>query len=171
MDRRDCGAFHFDRGAEAGVLSRAVRALGVLDRRAIPTLERYGLLVDAEHEYYFAGTTVPDVIKAHGWTDDVVDFVFWVLVRNYYNTLQDYGAVWGSWGLRDAVVRREPRAFARHLVAELADLIEFRDDPGRYVTAGLDQLAEQIPQPHQPWAQAFFAELERIAVDRSGESA
>jgi hypothetical protein len=108
-----------------------VRALGVLDRSAIPTLERYGLLVDAEHEYYFAGTTVPDVIKAHGWTDDVVDFAFWVLVRNYYNTLQDSGAVWRSWGLRDAVVhQREPRAFARHLVAELADLIDSRMIPG-----------------------------------------
>ena len=36
---------------------------------------------------------MPDVVKAHGWTDDIVDFVFWVLVRNYYNTLQDYGPV------------------------------------------------------------------------------
>jgi hypothetical protein len=164
-------AFHFDPEAEAGVLSRAVRALGLLDRSALPTLERYGLLVDAEHEYYFAGTTVPDVIKAHGWTDEVVDFVFWVLVRNYYNTLQDYGGVWGAWGLRDAVVQREPRALARHLVSELADLIKWKDDPGRYVTSGLDQLAAQIPQPHEPWAQAFFEELERIAVERRGESA
>jgi hypothetical protein len=158
-------SFHFDRETEAGVLSRAVRALGVLDLSALETLERYGLLVDAEHEYYFAGTTVPDVIKAHGWTDDVVDFVFWVLVRNYYNTLQHYGHVWDEWGLRDAVVAREPRTFARHLASVLTDIITWKDDPGRYGTAGLDQLAAQIPKPHEAWAQTFFGELERIAVE------
>ena len=155
-------AFHFDPEAEAGVLSRAVRALGVLDQSSLPTVKRYGLLVDAEHEYYFAGTTVPDVVKAHGWTDDIVDFVFWVLVRNYYNTLQDYGPVWGAWGLRDAAMHREPRAFARHLAVVLADIMKEHDDPGRYGAAGLDQLAAQIPQPHEPWAQAFFDELERM---------
>jgi hypothetical protein len=160
--------FHFNAEDDTGIFSHAVRALGVLDRSALPTLERYGLLVDAEHEYYFAGTTVPDVIEAHGWTDDVVDFVFWVLVRNYYNTLQDYGVVWREWGLRDAVVRREPRAFARHLTSALADLIARDDDPGRYGPWGFEQLAKQIPQPHEPWAQAFFAELERIAAERAG---
>jgi hypothetical protein len=30
-------------------------------------------------------------------------------------------------------------------------------------------LAAQIPQPHEPWAQAFFGELERITVERHGE--
>lgn len=66
------------------------------------------MLVDVEHEHFFAGETVPAVIAAHGWTDEVVDFVFWVLIRNYYNTLQDYGKIWREWGLRDA--RRAPRA-------------------------------------------------------------
>jgi hypothetical protein len=153
----------FSRGEEGiGIFAAAVKALGVVDAAALPTLQRYGVFVDAEHEYYFAGTTVPAVIKAHGWTDAVVDFVFWVLVRNYYNTLQHYGKVWAEWGLRDAVVSREPRAFARHLAAQLAEMIRMKDDPGRYGTGGLDQLARDIPQPHEPWAAVFFGELERI---------
>jgi hypothetical protein len=111
-----------------------------------------------------AGTTAPDVIRAHGWTADVLDFAFWVLVRNDYNTLQDYGHVWDAWGLRDAAVQREPRALTRHLVSALADLIAWKDDPGRDVIGAFDQLATQIPQPHEPWAAAFFDELERIAL-------
>ena len=37
-----------------------------------------------------------------------------------------------------------------------------KDDPGRYGTGGFDKLAKEIPQPHEPWAEAFFDELERI---------
>ena len=160
----------FSRGEEGiGIFASAVKTLGVLDRSALPTLQRYGVFVDPEHEYYFAGTTVPAVIKAHGWTDDVVDFVFWVLVWNYYNTLDHYGTVWTEWGLRDAVVGREPRAFARHIAAYVADVIRMKDDPGRYGTGGLDKLAKNIPQPHEPWAAAFFDELERLFAD-SGSS-
>ena len=138
-----------------------MKVLGVRDRAALPTLRRYAPLVDAEHEYFFAGDTVPAVVAAHGWTDDIIDFVFWVLVRNYYNTLQDYGEIWRSWGLRDAVVRRDPRVLARHLASELAEIIRWKDDPGRYGTGGLDRLALEIPQPHEPWTKAFFDELER----------
>ena len=156
----------FSRGEEGiGIFAWAVKTLGVLDASALPTLQRYGVFVDPEHEYYFAGTTVPAVVKAHGWTDDVVDFVFWVLAWNFYNTLDDYGKVWGGWGLRDAVIHREPRAFARHIAADLAETIRMKDDPGRYGVGGMDQLARQIPQPHEPWAAAFFDELERIFAE------
>lgn len=158
--------FLFAGEAGPGVLAHAVQVLGVLDLSSIPTLERYGRLVDAEHEYFFAGETVPAVLAAHGWTDETVDFVFWVLVRNYYNTLQSYEPVWHSWGLRDAVVHRDPRGLAQHLVTKLADIIRWVDDPGRYGAAGLDQLARDIPQPHEPWARAFFDELERAFNQR-----
>ena len=160
----------FSRGEEGiGIFAWAVKVLGVLDHSALPMLRRYGASVDVEHEHYFAGTTVPAVVEAHGWTDDVVDFVFWVLAWNYYNTLQDYAQVWREWGLRDAIVHREPRAFARHVAADLAETIQMKDDPGRYGIGGLDNLARQIPQPHEPWAAAFFGELERIAAERAGE--
>jgi hypothetical protein len=33
---------------------------------------------------------------------------------------------------RDAVIQREPRAFARHIAADLAETIRLKDDPGRY---------------------------------------
>jgi len=164
----DAGAkqnFLFDDEDDTGVLGRAVNVLGTLDHSALPTLRHYGLLVDAEHEYFFAGQTVPAVIAAHGWTNEVVDFVFWVLVRNYYNTLQNYGDVWRTWGLRDAVVQRDPRALARHLASELAEIIRWKHDPGRYGTGGLDRLAREIPQPHESWARVFFEELERAFTE------
>ena len=148
-----------------GIFAAAVKTLGVLDASALPTLQRYGVFVDPEHEYYFAGTTVPAVIKAHAWTDDVVDFVFWVLAWNYYNTLDHYGEIWGAWGLRDAVVGREPPALARRIAGHLADAIRMKDDPGRDGTGGLDKLANNIPQPHEPWLAAFFDELERIFAE------
>ena len=156
--------FLFDDEDGSGVLARAVNVLGTLDHSALPTLKRYGLLVDAEHEYFFAGQTVPAVIAAHGWTNEVVDFVFWVLVRNYYNTLQEYSHVWQTWGLRDAVVRRDPRLLARHLASELAEIILWVDDPGRSGAAGLAKLAREVPQPYEPWARVFFEELERAFV-------
>jgi hypothetical protein len=166
VDANGDHAFLFAGEEGPGVLAHAVKVLGVLDRSSIPTLERYGLIVDAEHEYFFAGETVPAVIAAHGWTDEIVDFVFWVLVRNFYNTLQEYGTIWQSWGLRDAVVRRDPRTLAQHLVTELADIIQWVDDRSRYGAAGLDKLAGDIPQPHEPWARAFFEELERAFNQR-----
>ena len=163
--------FLFSRGEQGiGVFAWAVKALGVLDPAALPLLRRYGVFVDPEHEHYFAGTTVPAVVKAHGWTDDVVDFVFWVLVWDFYNTLDDYGKVWNAWGLRGAVIHREPRAFARHIAVQLHETIRMKDDPGRYGVGGLDKLAMQIPQPHEPWAATFFNELERIFAEQaSGE--
>lgn len=143
-----------------GLLGHAVEALGVLDRAFLPVLERYGYTVDAGHEYHFAGTTVPAVIQAHGWTPEVVDFVFWVLVRNFYNTLQDYGAVWRDWGLRDAVVREDPHALARRLATRLEDVIHRAGDPGRYGSWALEKLAEEIPS--EPWTEQFFSELDRL---------
>ena len=77
--------------------------------------------------------------------------------------------MWREWGLRDAVIHNEPRAFARHVAADLAEAIRMKDDPGRYGTGGLDKLARDIPQPHEPWEAAFFAELERIAAERAGD--
>jgi hypothetical protein len=64
-------------------------------------------------------------------------------------------------------VQREPRAFARHLASELKDVIARDDDPGRYGPGGLQKLAEQVPQPYEPWAASFFAELEHIAAERA----
>lgn len=54
--------------------------------------------------------------------------------------------------------------------AALADLVRRVDDPGRCGTAGLEKLARDIPQPHEPWAQAFFEELERVFPEGDGEA-
>ena len=156
-----------DSAAGVGLLSRAVRWLGVLDTSTLPTLMAYGRVVDREHEYTFVGETVPGIVRVHGWTDETIDFVFWVLIRNFFNGLQDFDEVWSGLHLRGAITQRDPVAVA-HRVVELN-----RDDltsrryavPGR--PGGLEQLAADIPQPHEPWAVAFFAAAQE-ALARSG---
>jgi hypothetical protein len=142
-----------------GLLSQAVWALGVLDPAPWATLTAYGRVVDAEHESTFAGQTVPAVLAARGWDDEAIDFVFWVMVRNYFNTLTDLKVVWNGWGLRGAVVDRDPVELARRVVGRHRDDIASR----RYELArrpgGLEQLAGDLPYPYEPWVEAFLREV------------
>jgi hypothetical protein len=54
------------------------------------------------------------------------------------------------------------------VVDEIHAIEFFIEEPGRYVDPAFDQLARQIPKPHEPdggdpWVEAFFAEMEHIA--------
>jgi hypothetical protein len=139
-----------------GLLARAVRAYGVLAPDPWPTLTAYGRVVDAEHEYTFAGETVPAVLAARGWSSEAVDFVFWVMIRNYFNTLPDLEVVWTGWGLRGAVVDRDPVALARRVVdLHLDDIVSRRYEVSRH-PGGLEQLAGDLPEPYEPWVEAFL---------------
>lgn len=146
-----------DSAQGVGLLSRAVRWLGVLDTRTLPTVVSYGRVVDAEHEHTFVGETVPGIVRVHGWTDETIDFGFWVLIRNFCNGLQDFDEMWSDWHLRGALSQRDPVAVARRVVQLNRDDIT----SGRYRVqgrpGGLEQLATDIPQPHDAWAVAFFA--------------
>jgi cytochrome oxidase Cu insertion factor (SCO1/SenC/PrrC family) len=145
------------------IFGHGVQTLGVLDQNALPTLRRYGQSVDAGHEHFFAPKTVPAIIAAHGWTDEVTDLVIWVLLRNFYNALQDYSVVWDKWGLGKAAKQQSPEDFARRVAAELDPIKHWPDDYGTtYGAAGLDRLADELRKPHDVWLQAFFAELERV---------
>ena len=148
-----------DAGQGHEFLAYAVNTLGLLDASALPILQRYGALVDGEHQYHFASVTVPAVISAHGWSDATLDFAFWVLIRNFDNSLSDYGKVWRDWGMADAVAGYEPRAFARRVATDLAGTIRTKDDPGYYGTGGFDRLAREVPEPHDAWLTAFLDEL------------
>jgi hypothetical protein len=123
---------------------------------------RYGRLEDPEHEYFFAGDTVPALIKAHGWRDEVLDFVFRVLFRNYYDTLDNYAHVWYEWGMRDAAVQWDSAALARHLTSLYAEDFGTTAREGSFGHSGLKQLARQILQPHSAWESVFFAEAGRL---------
>ena len=127
-----------------GALGHAVLVLGIIDASALPAIRRYGFLVDAEHESFFTGTTVPAILKAHGWTDDVIDFMTWVMLRKFYNSLHDYNKVWKDWRMRDAVVAKmTPRAFADRVRKEIDAILFFNRDPARFGSAGMDQLHDQ----------------------------
>jgi hypothetical protein len=152
----------FWRGAEGiGIFGHAVRTLAVRDPDALQLMRRYGRAVDIGHEHFFSRETVPAVIAAHGWTDAVIDFVIWVMLRNFYNTLQDYNEIWTQWGMGKAVKSRfSPEAFARRVAAEVEanrDWVEFLGD---YGAEGLDQLAKDLPR--EPWVREFLAALKPL---------
>lgn len=142
-----------------GLLSSAVHALGCMDRTALPLIKDYGRLVDPGHEYVFAGTTVPAIAKAHGWTADIVDFVFWVIARDFYNTRQDHRTAWRELGLRNAVSRQDPGAFARHILFAIADLMQTARPPTRYGTTGMDRFAQHVSDPDDLWTSEFLRRL------------
>jgi len=90
----------FWKGSEGiGIFGHAMRTLVEIDPDPFALLRRYGFLVDAGHEYFFAGTTIPALLRRHGWSEAMMDFMVWVLLRNYDNSLQDYHAVWQDWGI------------------------------------------------------------------------
>jgi cytochrome oxidase Cu insertion factor (SCO1/SenC/PrrC family) len=153
-----------------GIFGHAVRTLAVLDRNALSTLCRYSSCIDG-HEGFFLGETVPALIKAHGFTDEVIDFMVWMLMR-FHGELADSGEVWRQWGLGKAVTRRfSPEDFARRVGAQIDEMIDWPDDwDARYGMNGMDKLAEDLPKPHDPWLAAFFTELEPItqAIQAAG---
>jgi hypothetical protein len=146
-----------DRAGGVGLLSRAVRWLGVLDVSTLPTLMAYGEVVDAEHERTFAGETFPGIVRVHGWTDETIDVAFWVMVRNYHHGLQDFDEVWTGLHLRGAITQRDPAAVAQRVVQLNRDDLISRRHAVQRRPGGLEQLAADIPHPHEPWAVAFFA--------------
>ncbi|SDP06223.1 hypothetical protein SAMN04489867_1313 [Pedococcus dokdonensis] len=157
--------FLYSDGAQGvGLLSRAVRWVGVLDVSALPTVMAYGEVVDAEHEYTFVGETVPGIVNVHGWTDETIDFAFWVMVRNYFNGLQDFDEVWSRWHLRGAVTQRDPVALAQRVVELNRDALATRRYAVQRRPGGLEQLAADIPQPHEPWAATFFAAAQQALM-------
>ena len=90
------------------LLGTAVRALGIHDQASLPLIQRYGMLVDRGHEYFFASETARSIIRAHGWTDPVIDFMLFIMLRNYYNTLDHYSTPWRDWGFDRAVAGKDP---------------------------------------------------------------
>ncbi|QNA85059.1 hypothetical protein G4G27_14430 [Sphingomonas sp. So64.6b] len=145
-----------------GFLSGAVLTLGLIDPEALPTVQAYGRVVDREHEYQFAGRVVPAIVQAHGWSDVMVDFVFWVMIRNYFNTLTDFNAIWTEWGLRDALDSRDPIAWAQRVVgANRRALTSGKFAAGRR-KGGLKQLGSDVPKPHDSWLATFLKEADRL---------
>lgn len=155
-----------DSAEGVGLLSRAVRWAGVLDVGALPTVMAYGSVVDREHEYTFVGETVPGIVNVHGWTDETIDFAFWVMVRNFFNGLQDFDEVWTRWHLRGAVTQRDPVALAQRVVELNREALATRRYAVQRRPGGLEQLAADIPQPHEAWAVAFFAAAQQALAAR-----
>ena len=152
------------KGSEGiAIFGHAVRALGVLDEEALPTVRRYGDRVDGGHENFFAHETVPSIVAAHGWTDRVIDFVVAVLLRHYNKGSLHYAEVWNEWGLGEAAGRHTPEAFARRVADQFAIIRVFDDDPGRYGSSGIGRLARELPKPHEPWVAAFLAKMDHIS--------
>ena len=140
-----------DKGIAA--FSHAVLALGVMDATALPTIRRYGELLDGEHEIFFIDKTVPALLKTHGWTEESIDFGIWLMVYNETATFQDYDTIWKRWGMGKAVMaERTPQAFAARFVAELPSDADVRD-------RHLRGLRGKFPNADAPWLVEFFKQM------------
>ena len=145
-------------GEGDSVLAHAVLRLAQIDHGSLPLVRAFGQKIDGGHEYFFAGTTLPAVIEAHGWTRDVVEFVFWVLLHNFYNTYDRVSTVWRDLGLHEAVSAARPEDVA----AFVSSAFEPGVARGELSWEAMAVLRKELGSAVEPWEDRFFAELERL---------
>jgi hypothetical protein len=147
-----------------GALGPAARALGILDVASLPLLQRYALCLDDEHEHYFAGNIVPDLVRKHGWADRrIVEFVIWFMRFDFYNVIKSYGEVWRGWGMGDALRGTVP---PKELALIIASAVEqhspcFGQPSDRADMIG--KLYEDL-QPHGTFEIQLFAALGDLKI-------
>ena len=124
----------------------------------MPLITAFGQLIDGGHEYYFASETVPAVIDNHGWTDEVIGFAFWVMIYNFYNTIDTPVTNWRDMGLRDAVAGVEPEAVAARVAAEISPSVA----EGTLQWDSMGVLRSALAKDATAWEVRFFEELERL---------
>lgn len=142
-------------GEDGSLLAQAVRRLGEMDEGALPLLIAYGEGIDGGHEYYFAGDTMPAIIKAHGWSDQVTVFVAWVLAFNYYNTYDTPMTIWHDMGLGKALQRRSAKEASTFLHSELSPFL----DSGRLDLNSFARLRKELGVSASAWELELFDRL------------
>jgi hypothetical protein len=141
------------------LLAPAIRALGVLDQTALPKIGIYGAHWDNEHASYFNRNLIPAVVKAHGWTAEVIAFALKAMLRDA-DMAED---VWRKLGMRAAVEQSvSPEAFAAEIASELkANPPEEFFRFGHYVLLRLWESANE----RSVWEEQMFAELDRLTPE------
>lgn len=152
-------------GEDGSLLAQAAHRLGEMDEGSIPTLIAYGEGIDGGHEYYFAGDTVPAVVRAHGWTDDVTGFVAWALAFNYYNTYDAPSTIWRHLGLGEALARRPAKEAASFVHARLSPFVE----AGRLDWNNFACLRQELGERISEWERDFFDELVTLTGEKAFE--
>ncbi|MDB5584228.1 MAG: repeat protein [Bradyrhizobium sp.] len=137
------------------LLGPAVKALGVLDRSALETVGKYGRMIDREHEYYFVGTTLPAIARAHGWTAEMVDFALSMLLTGF----NIGSSLWRDGGMGAALAAStSPEDFAAHVLKAIAQEGPL-EESFRFGHRQIYQLWEEIA-PLTPWEARLFAALD-----------
>lgn len=155
----DYKTYYQPKGDGDSVLAHAVLRLAELDAQSLPLIRAYGQKIDGGHEYFFAGKTVPAVIAAHGWTQDVIRFVTWAMIYNFYNTYDRISTVWRNLGLSAAAAQSSPKQYATMVVDEFAGEIT----SGTLSWDALATLRRELASDTNTWEQEFLDELERLA--------
>ncbi|MGL4421767.1 MAG: hypothetical protein ACRCZF_13955, partial [Gemmataceae bacterium] len=141
------------------VLAQAVLRLAEIDRESLPLVRAFGQQIDGGHEYFFAQKTVPAVIAAHGWTADVIEFVFWVLIFNFYNSFDRVSTVWCDLGLYAAIQSSPYEQVAALVFAKFGPSVA----RGELTWNTMAVLRRELGDAASSWEKGFFAELERLA--------
>ncbi|TAD77816.1 MAG: hypothetical protein EAY70_07885 [Sphingomonadales bacterium] len=152
-------------GENGSLLAQAVLRLGQMDEASLPILIAYGEGIDGGHEYYFAGETMPAMVAAHGWTDEVIAFVAWAHAFNYYNTFDAATTIWQQIGLGKALKQRAPQAAAEFIHAQLGPFVE----AGRLEWTNFACLRGELGAAIDDWEQGFFDRLIALAGEAAFE--
>ena len=145
IDEPECGS----------LLAQAAMRLGEMDETALPILIAYGEGIDGGHEYFFAGDTMPAVIEAHGWTQEVTAFVAWTLAFNFYNTYDCPSTIWRQIGLANALKDYTAPAAAAFIHNRLSPLVE----AGRLEWRAFVILQDRLGDGMDSWERTFFSHL------------
>lgn len=159
------GSIYQKNGENGSLLAQAARRLGEMDESALPVLIAYGEGIDGGHEYYFARDTMPAVVQAHGWTDDVTAFVAWVLASNYYNTYDAVSTIWENIGLGKALMRRPAREAASFVHQRLTPYV----DAGRLKWTNFARLRQELSKRMNDWERNFFDDLIALVGEEAFE--
>ncbi len=143
------------------LFGHAVLRLAQLDHSSLPLIQQFGQLMDGGHEYYFPSEIIPALIKAHGWTEEMLDFGFWVILFNFYNTYDDPTRVWRDFGLAKALSGKDPIEIARRVVSVYEPEVESE----RLNWNDLFHLKKCLGSDITEWDRIFFEALENILPD------
>ena len=154
-----------DDGENGSLLAQAALRLGQMDQASLPILIAYGEGIDGGHEYHFAGETVPAVVAAHGWTDEVIAFVAWAHAFNFYNTFNSPLTIWRQIGLGEALKRRLPQAAAEFIHTQLEPFVK----AGRLEWTNFACLHAELGAEIDQWEREFFDRLIALAGEGAFE--
>lgn len=148
-------------GDAHGAFCFAALALAKLDSKASDTLRRFGDRIDGEDEWVFGRQTVPAFINAHGYSDEILEFVTWVFARGYENAVEPY-VIWRDFGLSHAMQKKYSPLEGAEFVLQVMEKTGLRPDTETLMgSVSFGSIKFALDKDLNDWERRFLFELEQ----------